>query len=374
VTRLVLAGLGHAHLFVAEAMGRGELGPVEATVVSPAEYYYSGMIPGTAADCYPPAAARLCPEPISRAAGARWIWGRVRRVDAARREVVLEDGTRLPYDLLSIDVGAALRGDTLPGVAEHAIPIKPLRHVLRFRSAAARAAGAAADGAPARVVIVGAGAAGVEVGICVDAALRGHFGAGRHRMTLVHADDHILPDYPERFRRRAERLLRVRGVEIRTGARVSGVDPGRLLLEDGGEQPFDALLWATGPRALGLFRRSHLPTDRDGYLAVEPTLQSREHPEIWGAGDCVAIRGFPWIPKAGVYAVRQGPVLARNLRLALRGEPLEEYSPQREWLSLMNSGDGRALLHWRGIVAHNRAAWWLKDRLDRRFVRRFAAR
>ncbi len=67
-------------------------------------------------------------------------------------------------------------------------------------------------------------------------------------------------------------------------------------------------------------------------------------------------------------------MLARNLRLALRGEPLEEYSPQREWLSLMNSGDGRALLHWRGIVAHNRAAWWLKDRLDRRFVRRFAAR
>lgn len=369
--RLVLAGCGHAHLFVLEALARGELGPVEATVVAPAEYDYSGMIPGAVAGCYEADAARLGPERICAAAGARWVFGRVRRIDAAARAVTLEDGGTLPYDLLSVDVGSRPAGDGLPGVRRHAIPVKPVRQALRFRSAAARAVAEAPLASPARAAIVGAGAAGTEIALCLDAALRGHFGAGRHRITLLHAESHILPGYPDRFRRRVGRELARRGVRLRTGIRAVAVGPGRVELDGADAEPFDALLWATGPRAPGLFRRSGLPTDAAGYLRVEPTLRTPAHPEIFGAGDCVAIDGSPWVDKAGVYAVREGPVLARNLARALRGASPEVYRPQRSWLSLMNGGDGRAFLYWRGIVAHNRAAWWLKDRIDRRFVRRF---
>ena len=71
------------------------------------------------------------------------------------------------------------------------------------------------------------------------------------------------------------------------------------------------------------------------------------------------------------YAVREGPVLAANLARHLRGEPLREYEPQRDWLSLLNTGDGRALLARRGVSLRGRPAWWLKDRIDRRLVRRF---
>lgn len=369
--RLLLAGLGHSHLFVLEAIARGDFPPVDVQLVCPAEYDYSGMISGTVAGCYRAREPRLPPERLAAAAGAGWTRGRVRRIDAAARRVTLEDGAELPYDLLSVDVGSRPAGDDLPGVEAHAIPVKPVRHALRFRSAAARAVADASAEQPARLVIVGTGAAGFEIGVCLDAALRAHFGAGRHRLTLLHGGDRILPEYPDRFRGKAERLLRKREIRVRTGAHARAVEPGRVMVGDGEPEPFDALLWATGPRAPELFRRSGLPTDDGGYLRVEPTLRCAAHPEVWGAGDCVGIRGFPWVAKAGVYAVREGPVLAGNLARALRGEPPEEYEPQRHWLSLVNSGDGRAFLHWRGVVAHNRAAWWLKDRIDRRFVRCF---
>lgn len=371
VPRVVLAGLGHAHLFVLEALARDQLPRCDVHLVCPAEYDYSGMISGTVAGCYRAQTPRFQPESLAYAAGARWTWGRVRRIDAAGRRVMLEDGAEVPYDLLSVDVGSRPAGDRLPGVGRHAIPVKPVRHALRFRSASARASADASPGWPARLVIVGAGAAGVEISLCLDAALRAHFGAGRHRLTLLHAGERIVPEYPERFRKRVEQLLQRRGIGLRAGARGCAVEDGQVLVEQGEPEPFDALLWATGPRAPQLFRRSGLPTDEDGYLQVEETLRCAEHPEIFGAGDCITIRGYPWVPKAGVYAVREGPVLATNLARTLRREPLKAYRPQRHWLSLMNTGDGRALLHWRGVVAHNRAAWWLKDRIDRRFVKRF---
>jgi NADH dehydrogenase FAD-containing subunit len=87
----------------------------------------------------------------------------------------------------------------------------------------------------------------------------------------------------------------------------------------------------------------------------------------------VTLADYPETPKAGVYAVRQGPVLARNLRAALGEGSPATYVPQRTFLSLLNTADGKALLRWHGIVSHSRFAWWLKDRIDRRFVRRYRA-
>jgi selenide,water dikinase len=92
---------------------------------------------------------------------------------------------------------------------------------------------------------------------------------------------------------------------------------------------------------------------------------------VWAAGDCATLSDHPETPKAGVYAVRQGPVLARNLRAALGDGTSRAYVPQKTFLSLLNTADGKALLRWHGAVSHSRFAWWLKDRIDRGFVRRY---
>jgi selenide,water dikinase len=329
------------------------------------------MIPGVVAGCYGAADAAFDPAAQARAAGARWIRGRVTRIDAERREVELDGGSREAYDLLSLDIGSRPAGDGLPDVREHAHLVKPIGGTLRFRDAAERAVAAAPAAHPTRVVIVGAGAAGVEVAMCLDARLRAEHGPGRHRIVLLQREVEILPAYPERFRRLAARELERRRIGIRAGTVATRVAPDRVHVGDSDPQPYDVLLWATGPRAPELFRTSGLGTDDGGYLRVEPTLRSSGRDTIFAVGDCAAIRGFPWVPRAGVYAVREGPVLAGNLARALRGKPLRAYEPQRHWLSLMNSGDGRALLHWRGLAFHGRPAWWLKDAIDRRFMRRF---
>jgi pyridine nucleotide-disulfide oxidoreductase family protein len=365
--RLLLVGCGHAHLFVLEALATGRLSGFDTTLVSPDdEYYYSGMIPGVVAGCYHPDEARFRPPLLARAAGARWVQGRVERVDAGRRRAVLADGAEVGYDVLSFDVGSRLAADDTHGMAEHAVPAKPMRRAL----AVLQRIEAAPRRSP-RLAIVGGGAAGVEMGICLAARLASRTDAPRYHVDLLEGGDAVLAEHPPRARRSVIELLGGRSVTVHTNTRVERVEPGVLLTSGGERFAFDVLVWATGPRAPGLFRHSHLPTDGRGYLSVDANLRVPGHPELFGAGDCAVLRDDGWVPRAGVYAVRQGPVLVRNLDRFRRGQPLEAYRPQRHWLSLMNTGDGRALAVYRGISHRSRAAWWLKDRIDRRFMRRF---
>jgi pyridine nucleotide-disulfide oxidoreductase family protein len=373
--RLLLVGCGHAHLFVLEALARGGFPDVEATLVSPdPEYFYSGMIPGVVAGCYRPGEARFRPPLLARAAGARWIEGRAERIDVAGRRVVFADGADMGYDLLSLDIGAGVAGDDVPGVQAHAVPVKPMRRALQILPRAEAAADAASADRPARVVAVGGGAAGVEMSICLDARLTARHPERRHRITILEAGGRILAEHSTRLRTRAADLLGARGIVVRTGVRVEEVHADAVHAGRDGAFAHEALLWATGPRAPALFRESGLSTDKRGYLRVGATLESVDHPDVFGGGDCVMLEGEPWVPRAGVYAVREGPVLAANLARRLRGRPLELYRPQRDWLSLMNTGDGRAFAHYRKRVGHGRAVWWLKDWIDRRFMCRFQRR
>lgn len=360
---LLLAGCGHAHLFVLEALAAGRFPPVRVTLVSPDdEYVYSGMVSGIVAGQYSPEEARFLPARLAHAAGAAFVRARVVRVDAAARRVALDDGRELAYDLLSLDVGARLAGDDLPGVAEHALRAKPVRQLLDLATRARERS---------HVAVVGGGAAGVEISLCLAASLGRDRPRPTPHLTLVESGDAVLREYTPRARHIARGLLDERGIRVRRGFRVTSAADGALHGERGETLPFDLIVWATGPRAPALLRDSGLPCDDAGYLRVHPTLEADGVPDLLAAGDCVTVVGKPWVDRAGVYAVREGPVLAGNLARRLRGEPPQAYDPQRHWLSLLNTGDGRAVVSYRGIGARGRALWWLKDRIDRRFMARF---
>lgn len=330
------------------------------------EYFYSGMVPGVLAGSYQAEQARLRPPRLAAAAGAGYVRARAVRVDAGRRVVHLADGREIRYDLLSPDVGSAMAGVDVPGVREHALCAKPMRSALTVpgRVAAVRARN---GGRPVRVVIVGGGAAGTEISLCVS----GRYARSDVRLTVIESGWELLAEHPAANRRRATALLGARGVEIRTDTRVAEVTAAFVRTEPGERIACDLVLWATGPAAPALVSASGLPSDDAGYLRVSRSLRVEGWPEVFAAGDCVSMRDRPWVAKAGVYAVREGPVLAANLARHLRSEPLREYEPQCDWLSLLNTGDGRALLARGGVSLRGRPVWWLKDRIDRRFVRRF---
>lgn len=129
----------------------------------------------------------------------------------------------------------------------------------------------------------------------------------------------------------------------------------------------------TGAAPPDLVRDSDLPRDAKGFVRVKATLEVPGCDGLLACGDCATIVGDEWIPKAGVYAVRQGPVVNANLRALLSGSTLQPFEPQRHFLSLLNLGRRRALATKWGLVLAGRTAWLLKDRIDRAFVRRYSA-
>lgn len=361
--RLVLVGAGHAHALVLRDLARAPLSGVEVTVVSPQPLApYSGMVPGWLAGHYAfddivVDFPRLC-----AAAGARWIEGEIDRLDASRRHLRLNGGAELAYDTLSLNVGSTLR----PPPTSHAsmLPLRPLAE-LRTRYEALLAALARDDATgPLVVTSVGGGAAGFEALLGVLARLR----ATLRRPVQggwISRGTHVLPGVSAPARRAAQRALQRAGVTVQLGTAWCGA------LDHGS----DIVLWATGAEAHDWqrdpARRGLLAVDEQGFVRIDEHLRSVSHPQVFAVGDCARWTGHA-LPKAGVYAVRMGPVLANNLRAALGASTVPQaFSPQRRFLVLLATGDSRAIASKGPLGAEGRWVWRWKDRIDCRFLAQF---
>jgi selenide,water dikinase len=359
--RLLLAGAGHAHL---EILRRQILEPleVELTVISVGPlHHYSGMVPGYLQGIYREEKIAVRVPDLTARAGGRFVEGRAVAVDPRAKQVKLEDGREVPYDLVSFAVGSNTAGIDDPRISGAARRIKPLEKAVALRERLA--------GEDGPVAVVGGGAAGVEIAFAMAAVFEKARRA--HRITLLESGEEILSGYDDRFRRRARAILEKRGIEVRTGCRVLAVHPGEVEMEGDLRVPSRLTVWLTGAVAWPLFQGSGLPLDQRGFLLTDDALRSVADPTIFAVGDCGTLASHPETPKAGVYAVREAPVLWESLKAAVQGGDFPCYEPQERFLSILNTGDGRALLDYKGIVSHSRWAWRLKDWIDRRFMARY---
>ena len=375
--RLVLVGGGHAHLEILRRSilrPRGTPAPFELTLIAPGRYHhYSGMVPGFVQGTYREEDIRFDLQRLVERAGGRFVSAEAVAMHAPPPPepgaVELAGGESVPFDLVSWNIGSrAAGGDELERNPRVAL-IKPIFSAVALK---ARLDALAAAAGPASVAVVGGGAAGVEIA-CAAATVLDRNGRQQQReVKILEAGPEILRGYGHRFRARAASVLASRDIEVMVAARVVAVDQGGARLDDGGSVPADFVIWLTGAVAAPILARSGLPCDERGFLLVDPGLRSIGNPRVFAAGDCATLAGHPDTAKAGVYAVRQAPVLWRSLLASVRGGATPHYSPQSGFLSLLNTGDGRALLSWRGLVAHSRWAFRLKDRIDRRFLRRYS--
>jgi selenide,water dikinase len=180
----------------------------------------------------------------------------------------------------------------------------------------------------------------------------------------------ILPGHAAKAATILGRILAQRGIGVHMNSKVVGIEPGSLCIEGGGRLAADHVIIATGAAAPSWIAASGIETDEAGFIAVNAFLQSLSHPNIFAAGDIASITGCP-APKSGVYAVRQGPALAANLRRALEARPLVRYVPQRSALALISTGNRYAVASYGDIVFAGAWVWRWKDALDRRFMARY---
>ena len=227
-----------------------------------------------------------------------------------------------------------------------------------------------------RIGIVGAGAGGVEMTLAIQHRLK-HLLAERGRDAshleyhLISNTEMILPAFNRTTREKFNRTLAKRGVVVHTGRDVTKVEASDVLYADGSRLPLDEIFWVTAAGAASWLAQTGLDVDAEGFIRLNDTLQSTSHPDVFAAGDIAAVADHPR-PKAGVFAVRQGRPLADNLRRALTGRALKPFAPQKEFLTIVSTGDKNAVASRSGWTVEGRWVWRWKDWIDRRFMRKYS--
>ncbi|MEM1189006.1 MAG: selenide, water dikinase SelD [Pseudomonadota bacterium] len=359
---LVFVGGGHAHALALRALAMNPVRGLRITLVSPSAFTpYSGMLPGLMAGHYSFEETHIDLARLCQWARVRFLRDTVIGLNPERRRLRCRERGELDYDILSLDIGSQPELASVPGAREYAVPVKPVSGLWERWT---RLAGSRLDAQ--RIAVVGGGAGSVEVVL----AMAHRLGPTVGDMTLYSGAEELLPGYSAGARRRVEEALARHGITVRCAHRVSRVTEGCLHFGDGESAAFDTLIWCTGAAAAPWIAASGLAVDERGFLLVEDTLQSVTRPEIFAAGDIATQRRHPR-PKAGVYAVRQGPVLARNLAAFASAQPLREHRPQTRFLSLLSLGKRCAVAERHGLSVAGDWVWRWKDRIDRSFMQRF---
>jgi NADH dehydrogenase FAD-containing subunit len=362
---LLLIGGGHAHMVtLANLRAFIEKGH-KVTVVGPSPYhYYSGMGPGMLGRTYAPEDIRFFTQHVVEKQGGTFILGKAVRVKPRKKELILESGKSVTYDVLSFNVGSYVPRTLVMGTAGNVFTVKPIEKLI---DAQARILGLASR-KKITIGIVGGGPSAAEIAGNVWRLTKNH-GKNRSRIRIFTGRD-FMSRFPVDVKKRISRSLKKRGIEILASGFVDKIKTSEIILESGESYNTDVIFLAVGVKPSPLFKESDLPVGPDGGLLVNQYLQCTEYPELFGGGDCIYFKNRP-LDKVGVYAVRQNPVLYQNLMASMESRPLQSFDPGPDYLLIFNMGDGTGVLHKGWMSFDGRLAFKIKDYIDRKFMNKF---
>lgn len=380
IRNVVLVGGGHTHVQILRRWAMDPPADIRLIIVLDRPVAaYSGMVPGFVAGDYDLHELEIDVVPLARRAKAGVILSAALSIDPIRKEIALQGRPSIRYDLASIDIGSTVRGLELPGIVKHTLATRPIGQFVR--SIDARLEKFKGLDPAVRILVVGGGAAGTELAFTIDARLRRSGLAPS--MAILTADRELLSGTSRRTRRTIAREIKQREIECIFEKRVLRADSSGIVTgpadSDAADRteihhPADLVVWATGAAPHDFTLDEHSPDlkrDAAGFIEIRDTLQTIDFDDVFACGDCARLENHRWVPRAGVYAVRQGPTLERNLRARLEGRKLTAYRPQRDFLSLLYLGQGRALASKWGMAFAGSSLFRLKDWIDKSFTSKF---
>ena len=407
--KLVLIGGGHSHAIALQQWGLNPLPNIDLTLISDVEQTpYSGMLPGHVAGFYSYEEAHIDLVSLAQFAGAKFIGDRAIGIDADNNRIICES-QQIEYDYLSLDIGSTPQAINVAGAEEYAIPAKPVPVFLDAWYKLKRTEAKTQD---LSIAIVGGGAGGVELALNMQACLKKILAKKALEIHLIHRGEQLLSGHNDWVSNKLTKIMQQRGIKLHLQQEVTQVSADRVICKSGleiecdkphgqGFQPRAPLeqsltaqspasqdagatrrtcpdrgcaslhiFWVTQAAAPKWIKESQLKTDDKGFILVKDTLQSVSHPNVFAAGDIATMVNHKR-PKAGVFAVRQGQPLFNNWQHILRGEQLEEYTPQDKYLALIGTGDKKAIASWANFGWRSSFFWTWKDYIDRKFMNQF---
>jgi NADH dehydrogenase FAD-containing subunit len=364
---LVLVGGGHAHMVTLANINTFlEIGH-RVTVIGPSEYhYYSGMGPGMLGGTYSPSDIRFATKHVVEKQGGVFVLGKVVRVIPDRKQIELESGEIISYDVVSFNAGSYVPKLNLSEDTENIYSVKPIERLMKAQARIKELA----SQKPITIGILGGGPSSAEIAGNIW-QLTSEYGENQPRIKIF-AGGGLMTRFPEGVKARVKTFLKSRGIEVHTNGYIQTIEPNGVILESGDRYDLDIMFLAIGVRPNDIFKRSQIPTGPDGGMLVNSYLQSTAYPEMFGGGDCIYFQDRP-LDKVGVYAVRQNPVLFNNLKAALEGEPLQVFNPGGDYLLIFNMGGGKGVLRKKWLTFDGRLAFIIKDYIDRKFMKKFQA-
>lgn len=299
--------------------------------------------------------------------------GTVVGLDPDRRTIEFHGGDVLPYDALILAAGAVNNDFGIPGVREHAFPLKNVSDAVNLRNHVLRQferydrTREQADSGILTFVIVGGGPTGVEMaGALVELfdTLNDDFSGfdtrEQARCVLLEMQEDLLSPYQQSLRAYTRRVLERRGVEVRTNTAVERVEGDTVHLNDGSELSSQTLVWAAGVKASPVADLVGTEQARDGRLIVESDLQVPEYPNLYAVGDMAAISGEDGFePQLAQVAMQSGRHAAKQIRRRMEGKNPVAFE-YRDYGQMATIGRNAAVAEFAGgYTVKGTVAWFV---------------
>jgi selenide,water dikinase len=359
---LILVGGGHAHALFLHQWQKQSVLNTKLIVIDPhPQVPYTGMLPGFVAGHYTMDDLYIDLQLLTHAAGGSLVVDRVDAINSEQKTVRTASGQVYQYDVLSLDVGIHAQLD-IPGFAEHAVAVKPLYDfAVRWEEFVSKQVGSTKS---VNVTIIGGGVAGVELVLAAQYRLQ----QSSVPVTVTIIDrGQVLQAVSQATQSHLRKVLTKRDVRLVEGATVTSITASEVHTNTAVFQS-DFTLGAAGPQPYNWLTETGLATT-SGYIDVNSTLQTPQHSAIFAVGDCAHFVPYS-LQKAGVYAVRQAPVLHHNISAYLQGAALQPFHPQRDYLKLISLGGKQAAADKWGRCWRGAWLWWLKNYIDTAFMKK----